>query len=231
MASNVVVSYSLFLVILFACSSSISVAGAGASNQTMIPMACSSIKKCDASLYHVNGGLQSAREISTAYAVAPSQIQPIGRVGVQDYLITVPCSCESADGVFGTAYFHDTSFRVGAGESLSDVSNQNYSGQIWIFGDPVLVTGDEFGVKLLCGCVEDESKIVVTYTVQSHDTLSQIASLLSSDENEIHNLNRHLVEDPSFIQANWVLFVPMPKNAYQTTEGNYHYYIFLGKLN
>ena len=216
MVSNAVVSHSIFLLIFF-CSSAISIPD---SNQTMFPMTCSTIMKCDASLYHINNGQQTKSEIAAAYSVNPWQIQPIQRGGVQDYLITVPCSCESADGVSGTAYFHDTSFRVGTGDFLSDVSNRNYSGQVWIFGDPLLVAGEEFGVKLLCGCVEDESKIVVSYTVQSRDTLSQIASLLRADATEIHNLNAKLIEDPALIVPNWVLFVPMFKNAYQNTKGN-----------
>lgn len=218
MASNVVVSwYSIFLLI-FTCSSAISGA---ASNETMFPMACNSnIKKlCDASLYHVTSGLQAEREIAAAYTVNPSQMKPINRGGVQDYLITAPCACESAEGAFGTAYFHDTSFRVEPGNSLNDVSNQNYSGQAWISGDPVLLPGQEFGVKLLCGCVEDESKIVVTYTVQPDDTLSQIAKLLSADESEIQNLNGNLIRSPDFIKASWVLFVPMPKNE-RDAKGN-----------
>ncbi|KAG6601525.1 LysM domain receptor-like kinase 3, partial [Cucurbita argyrosperma subsp. sororia] len=215
MVSNAVVSHFIFLLIFF-CSSAISIPD---SNQTMFPMTCSTIMKCEASLYHINNGQQTKSEIAAAYAVNPWQIQPIRRGGVQDYLITVPCSCESADGVSGTAYFHDTSFRVGTGDFLSDVSNRNYSGQVWIFGDPLLVDGEEFGVKLLCGCVEDESKIVVSYTVQSRDTLSQIASLLRADATEIHNLNAKLIEDPALIVPNWVLFVPMFKNAYQNTKG------------
>lgn len=215
MASNVVVSFSIFLLI-FICSSPISTAD---SNQSMVPMACSRIKKCDASLYHVNRGQQAETEIAAAYSVNPSQILPVPRKGVQDYLITVPCSCESADGVSGTAYFYDTSFRVRIGDSLIDVSNQNYSGQVWIFGDPLIFAGEELGVKLLCGCIEDESKIVVTYTVQSHDTLSQIASLLWADASEIHNLNANLIQDPALIVPGWVLFVPMYKTAFQSTKG------------
>ncbi|XP_050946838.1 lysM domain receptor-like kinase 3 [Cucumis melo] len=183
-------------------------------------MTCSRIKKCDASFYHVNKELQGEIEIAAAYSVNPSQLLPLRHKGVEDYLITAPCSCETADGVSGTAYFHDTSFRVGIGDTLSGVSNRNYSGQVWIFGDPLLDAGDVTGVKLLCGCIEDESKIVVTYTVQLHDTLSQIASSLWADADEIHSMNSKLIQDPELIVPGWILFVPMYKNAYQTTKGS-----------
>ncbi|TYK15633.1 lysM domain receptor-like kinase 3 [Cucumis melo var. makuwa] len=222
MASNAVVSSSIFLLI-FICSSTIichPAAAASESNQTMYPMTCSRIKKCDASFYHVNKELQGEIEIAAAYSVNPSQLLPLRHKGVEDYLITAPCSCETADGVSGTAYFHDTSFRVGIGDTLSSVSNRNYSGQVWIFGDPLLDAGDVTGVKLLCGCIEDESKIVVTYTVQLHDTLSQIASSLWADADEIHSMNSKLIQDPELIVPGWVLFVPMYKNAYQTTKGS-----------
>ena len=36
-------------------------------------------------------------------------------------------------------------------------------------------------MHLLCGCVESDSQIVVTYTVQPLDTLSSTADLLASD--------------------------------------------------
>lgn len=102
------------------------------------------------------------------------------------------------------------------GDSFVNVSGLIYSGQAWSFGgeESKYITGHEVDIYIPCGCVEQKSQIVVTYTVQLHDTLSVIAALLSAEVSGIEGMNRRILnQDPGFIDVGWVLFIPMEKNG------------------
>uniref|UniRef100_A0A2C9UNE9 Protein kinase domain-containing protein n=1 Tax=Manihot esculenta TaxID=3983 RepID=A0A2C9UNE9_MANES len=182
---------------------------ASASNETGIhPFVCNEdVKKCNASLYHINKGLQM-KQVAFLYSVNSTQISPILRENIQDYLVTVPCSCKTVNGTRG--YFYDASYKVLKDDTFLNVSKQNYSGQAWEVEDEedIFKTGNEVPMHLLCGCVENDSQVVVTYTVQNQDTLSGIASRLSSTISAILSMNGFLNGDPSFIQEDWVLYIP-----------------------
>ena len=95
---------------------------------------------------------------------------------------------------------------------LTYISAEIYSGQAWRDGgdDPtLLVPGTNLTIHLPCGCVEIDSQTVVTYTVQEQDTLSGIAALLSAQQSDIQRLNTPLLQNQTFIDVGWVLFVPM----------------------
>ncbi|KAF3431215.1 hypothetical protein FNV43_RR25945 [Rhamnella rubrinervis] len=160
----------------------------------MIPFSCSSqVKTCNASLYHINYGTLTEAQLAAFYSVNVSQLKPIVYGDRQDYLITVPCSCNSISRT--TGYFYDTSYRVKPGDSFEDVSTQIYSGQALKVGAETFVPDTDFTMHLLCGCVESDSQVVGTYTVQN----------------------------PAFIDIGWVLFVPMEKNEIETpTPGRRH---------
>ncbi|KAJ8759025.1 hypothetical protein K2173_003263 [Erythroxylum novogranatense] len=181
--------------------------------QGIIPFNCSpQITTCEASLYHINRGHQ-VEELASFYSVNSTQIKPISRSNKQDYLITVPCSCSTING--STAYFYTTPYTVKLGDTFFNVSSQIYSGQAWKAGDEerLFITGDVVPVNLLCGCLQTESQVVITYTVQDQDTISDIASLLSSTTNEILSMNSIVAQNPRFIDVGWVLFVPTKKDA------------------
>lgn len=59
------------------------------------------------------------------------------------------------------------------------------------------VAGDQVEMELLCGCVEDDSQIMVTYTVGQSDTLADIATLLSATISEIESYNKKLSNSES----------------------------------
>ncbi|KAI3435181.1 uncharacterized protein J3R85_006418 [Psidium guajava] len=147
----------------------------------MYPFNCSDqITTCNASLYHYDIGLQQD-QIAAYYSVSPSQIKPIKHGDQQDYIVSVPCSCQSTGDTI--SYFYNTSYKVEPHDTFVKVSAQDYSGQVWSLGDEekrfnVNATVPMF---LLCGCVTKDSQTVVTYTVQQHDTLTDIANLLSAD--------------------------------------------------
>ncbi|KAK2636572.1 hypothetical protein Ddye_031364 [Dipteronia dyeriana] len=184
------------------------------SNSRMFPFPCSGkIKTCNASLYHINNGIPQ-EQIASLYSVNTTQLKPILHSRDQvDYLITVPCSCEIID-VNTSGYFYDTSYLVQPNDSFYDVSNRFYSGQVWPVGEENdLNVSVSHPMNLLCGCVENEAQVVVTYTVQNHDTLSGIANLLSAEISGVQRMNTMLTQNPSYIDVGWVLYVPMEKNG------------------
>lgn len=100
-------------------------------------------------------------------------------------------------------------------DSFVNVSADYYSGQAWPDGGEVgsYIPGAQVPVHLLCGCVQSEAEIVVTYTVQKQDTLSEIGDDLSAEVSKIQGLNTNLARNSTYIEADWVLFVPMEING------------------
>ncbi|KAM7269657.1 hypothetical protein ACFE04_025154 [Oxalis oulophora] len=163
---------------------------------------------CNASLYHISYGL-SEEQIASYYSVDPSKLKPItSRDGHQDYLITVPCSCNEIQGV--TAYFYHTVYQVETNSTFFNVSTMIFSGQAYEFDgeEQKFSAGNTTDMYLLCGCAEKGSQPLVTYTVQQGDTLTSISSLLASQVDDIVKLNKVLEQNPGFIVPGWVLFVP-----------------------
>ncbi|KAL4570176.1 hypothetical protein LXL04_025827 [Taraxacum kok-saghyz] len=163
---------------------------------------------CQSLLYQHNQLTEN--NISSLYSVDISQIQNITHGTKQDHLVTIPCSCKNVNNT--VAYFYDTVYSVKPGDILSDVSDRFYSGQAWDQGTRFRASGNAT-MHLLCGCTKTDTQIMVTYTVEEKDTLSDIASLLSADVDEIASVNKVLLQKPGFIKVGWVLFVPMYKNG------------------
>ncbi|KAK6139206.1 hypothetical protein DH2020_027042 [Rehmannia glutinosa] len=175
----------------------------------MYPFTCSDkIKSCNALLFQHNNFQKD--QIASLYSVNASEINPVLYSNKQDYLVPVNCSCKNVGGAFG--YFYDVVYKPKANDTFYDVSNQNFSGQLWDGGDSTnLTAGVDKIMHLLCGCVDNVAQVVVTYTVQAHDTLSTIATLLSAEVDGIENLNTYLAPNPSYIETGWLLYVPMEK--------------------
>nr|ASM47254.1 exopolysaccharide receptor [Trema levigatum] len=209
-----------YLLLMFPLCSRVFTLHVSMKESLMYPFSCSAqIKTCNASLYHINEGL-TIEEIAAYYKVnASSQIEPIMHDNREDYLITVPCSCSSMFGV--TGYFYNTTYNVKLNDTFLDVSAKYYSGQAWRFEeeDQYFKPDKNFTLHLLCGCLESDSEIVVTYTVQDHDTLLNIAARLSANFDNLVRLNGHLTQNPAFILVGWVLFVPKEKNGNKTSTG------------
>ncbi|TQD76294.1 hypothetical protein C1H46_038180 [Malus baccata] len=191
----------------------------GLSSLHLYPLTCSTshhTQTCNSSLYHISKG-HTTEEIATFYSVNPSNIHPIvhDNQHPQDYLVSVPCTCKDIKGT--QIYLYDTNYLVKEGDTVGNVVSEFYSGQaVKIGGEEQLFTvGNMTTFYLVCGCVEKKSQEVVTYTVQDHDTLSDIEKLLSAYESEIQNLNKNFTQSPNFIDVGWVLFVPMELNGLQ----------------
>ncbi|KAM1402875.1 hypothetical protein ACFX2I_011552 [Malus domestica] len=169
-------------------------------------MNCSvEIMTCNASLYHINIDLK-IKEIATLYTVYPSKIRPIKYKKKRDSHISVPCSCQNVSGTVG--YFYDTTYKWAAfvKEEL-----------------PKFKVDADFPIHIPCGCVQSQSQIVVTYTVQELDTVSDIGTLLSAKIKNIEDMNKNTTENPSFIVVGWVLFVPVEKNGFRTSRPGFRH--------
>ncbi|XP_061372766.1 lysM domain receptor-like kinase 3 [Gastrolobium bilobum] len=174
------------------------------------PFKCSAkIRTCNASLYHINYDLK-IEEIAKFYTVNTSQIKPIMHGNKQDYLITVPCSCNNTNGLGG--YFYDTTYKVKPNDTFDDINTMIYSGQAWPI-DRVLIPNEKLTIHIPCGCSESDSQIVVTYTVQPNDTTAAIANELNATVVGMVSLNDVLVQNPTFIDIGWVLYVPEELNG------------------
>ncbi|XP_047173627.1 lysM domain receptor-like kinase 3 [Vigna umbellata] len=192
------------------------------------PFRCSSmISTCNASLYHISYN-HNADDLANFYSVHPSQIKPIMRGTKQDYLITVPCSCNSSNDLGG--YFYDTTYKVKPNDSSVEINNIAYSGQAWSINREVN-PNEELAINLPCGCSEkNDSQIVVTYTVQRSDTPISIATLLNATLANMVSMNEVLVQNPSFIDISWVLYVPRELNGLPSNGKEKKHYIIIGIL-
>ncbi|KAL6193289.1 hypothetical protein ACLB2K_034373 [Fragaria x ananassa] len=205
---------------------------ASPTTSVIVPFQCSAtIATCNASLYHINSGFQK-EEIASLYSVDPSQVKPIKYSNREDLLISVPCSCKNISGT--TGYFYDTIYKVKLSDTFSDVSNNIYSGQALSVIEEQkknFTIGSDFPIHLPCGCVDSDSQIVITYTVQEKDTLTDIGSLLSAKIENIETMNKKLVENPSFIVLGWVLFVPSEKNGLKKPGYRHKWEVLVGILS
>ncbi|KAK4493528.1 hypothetical protein RD792_018137 [Penstemon davidsonii] len=149
-------------------------------------------------------------EVASLYSVNASNIKTISYANKVNYLVPVNCSCKNIDGVIG--YFYDVVYKPKSNDTFYDVSVNNFSGVVWDeVKDTNLTTGVDKTLHLLCGCVATESQVVVTYSVQAHDTVSTISNLLTAESDGIEKLNTYLGSNPSYIDIGWLLYVPMEK--------------------
>ncbi|KAJ0571267.1 putative protein kinase RLK-Pelle-RLCK-IXb family [Helianthus annuus] len=147
----------------------------------MYPLTCSDYTHtCDSYLYHISKG-HKLDEIASFYSVNTSRITPVNHQSNLDYLVSVRCACEKDNNGNGY-YLYDSVYKRKPGESVRYVSDEYYSGQVWY------VSGEDeeqLTLHLVCGCLDDESRKVVTYTIQAQDTLLGVSQLLSAKENEL----------------------------------------------
>ncbi|XP_076916474.1 lysM domain receptor-like kinase 3 [Bidens hawaiensis] len=181
----------------------------------MYPLTCSDYTHtCDSYLYHISKG-QKLEEIASFYSVNTSSITPIMHNSNIDYLVSVRCGCEKANNNSDAYYMYDSVYKRKPGESVGYILNEYYSGQVWYASEQ---DDEQVNVHIVCGCLDDESKKVVTYTIQAEDTLIGISKLLSAKENEVENMNKALTKDPNYMDVGWVLFVPQADNKIRASK-------------
>nr|XP_009385427.1 PREDICTED: lysM domain receptor-like kinase 3 [Musa acuminata subsp. malaccensis] len=174
--------------------------------QAVNPMECpkpSPVPACSAFLYVVPRG-HNASDTAARYSADASLVEPIRRPsGATDFLVAVPCACEAAGNA--TALFHDTVYLVQPHDTASGVTDVVFSGLAWRVPENITDFAS-ITVRLPCGCSETT---VVSYAVQSGDTLTSISELLDSDVEAIKAMNPELMPNPDFLNPGQLLFVPM----------------------
>ncbi|KAL8215916.1 hypothetical protein R6Q57_022753 [Mikania cordata] len=183
----------------------------------MYPLTCSDYTHtCESYLYHISKH-HKLEEISSFYSVNTSRITPINHNSYLDYLVSVQCACEKDNSNNGY-YLYDTVYKRKPGESVEYISDEYYSGQVWYVSGEEEQQQQQLTLHLVCGCLEDESQKVVTYTIQPADTLIGISKLLSANKNEVENLNKVLTKDPNYMDIRWVIYVPQEKNMIRRSK-------------
>jgi hypothetical protein len=170
------------------------------------PMQCDAASfnpSCSSYLYVTPGG-RNLSQIASDFNGTASLTQPIRRLsGSEDLLVHVPCMCESINNTMNS-FFHDTEYKGDQNDSVA-INNDKFSGLAW---NITARANERIVVHLLCGCSSTAPEGVLSYTVQSGDTLSNIATLFRSGSKEILSLNPG-VTNPDFLSPGWILFVPM----------------------
>ncbi|RRT44953.1 hypothetical protein B296_00029214 [Ensete ventricosum] len=174
--------------------------------QVVNPMECpkpSPVPACSAFLYVVPRG-HNASDTAARYSADASLVEPIRRPsGATDFLVAVPCACDAAGNA--TALFHDTVYPVQPHDTATGITYVVFSGLAWRVPENIteFVT---ITVRLPCGC---SAASVVSYAVQSGDTLTSISDLLDSDVEAITAMNPELTPNPDYLNPGQLLFVPM----------------------
>ncbi|URD83284.1 LysM domain [Musa troglodytarum] len=174
--------------------------------QAVSPMECpkpSPVPECSAFLYVVPRG-HNASDTAARYSADASLVEPIRRPsGATDFLVAVPCACVTAGNA--TALFHDTVYPVQPHDTASGVTDVVFSGLAWQVPEDI-TDFVSITVRLPCGC---SATSVVSYAVQSGDTLTSISHLLDSDVEAIKAMNPELMANPDYLNPGQLLFVPM----------------------
>jgi hypothetical protein len=170
------------------------------------PMQCDAASfnpSCSSYLYVTPLG-RSLSQIASDFNGTTSLTQPIRRLsGSEDLLVRVPCMCEAINTTMN-GLFHDTEYK-GPNDTSANINRSYFSGLAWNLPP---MENKTIVVHLLCGCSSTAPEGVLSYTVQSGDTLSNIATLFRSGSREILSLNPG-VTNPDFLNPGWILFVPM----------------------
>ncbi|XP_020705880.2 lysM domain receptor-like kinase 3 [Dendrobium catenatum] len=195
-----------FLLFLLSISS-ISLASAGNSSFPILCKTPSSSPTCNSFLYAQSQNLPVST-VAAIYSANASLSRNLTRsTGITDYLLQVPCTC-TATSQGTTALFYDTNYRVIAGDTADYITSSVFSGLAWNI-DPGLQAGQLITVHLPCGCLPGGEAMIVSYAVETGDTLLKIAEMFSADTIETVKMNSQLAANPDFLNLGWLLFVPM----------------------
>ncbi|KAM0849452.1 hypothetical protein ACQ4PT_053730 [Festuca glaucescens] len=142
------------------------------------PMQCDAASfnpSCSSYLYVTPRG-RSLSQIASDFNGTASLTQPIRRLsGSEDLLVRVPCMCEAINSTMN-GLFHDTEYK-GPNDTAANINSNNFSGLAW---NLPAMENKTIVVHLLCGCSSTAPEGVLSYTVQSGDTLGNIATLFRS---------------------------------------------------
>ncbi|KAL5783133.1 hypothetical protein ACOSP7_008162 [Xanthoceras sorbifolium] len=163
-----------------------------------IPCNASSIETCPASLYFVPKTTKSLKETASLFSVNSNVVNRT----IDGFLIGINCSCMPDH----DEYTWHMDYTVQHGDTWKKVSAQ-FGSFVVEKPEKTLIQSQIVTLDLLCGCSESTTDIV-TYKIESGDTLFTICSRFKADVNQTAKLNG--LANPNRILAGHVIFIPGP---------------------
>ncbi|KAK0571135.1 hypothetical protein LWI29_011622 [Acer saccharum] len=169
---------------------------------TSIQCNVSSIQSCPASLYYVPKTANTLKETASLFNVNSNVVNRT----VDGFLIGINCSCLLPG---HNEYAWHMDYTVQHGDTWKEVSSKFGS---FVVEKPAktLIPSQIVTLDLLCGCSDQSTRDVnvVSYRIESGDTLFTICSRFMADVNETAKLNG--LTNPNLILAGDVMFIPGP---------------------
>ncbi|KAH7424234.1 hypothetical protein KP509_12G096100 [Ceratopteris richardii] len=163
---------------------------------------------CSSYLYYMLSFNESKADVASVFNVGPHDLtlDPRGRQkDAQGLFIRVNCSCVSSIYVATTSYYTTSSYT-----NLSDILNHVYGDLAWVSNISLPVSpGQSVPILLLCGCLDNTRDYgsLLSYPVQSQDTLATLAAKFDSSILSIVTLNN--ITNENVIHISQVYYVPI----------------------
>ncbi|KAI5072780.1 hypothetical protein GOP47_0012886 [Adiantum capillus-veneris] len=186
----------------------VSIAGHGVGAQISRPLHCSDPNRvCSAYLYYLLSSNESKADVAALFNVGHHDLMLDPRhasLDAQGLFIRVNCSCISS------VYLANASYNDTSASNLATVISRVYAHLAWAPNTTLPVTpGRTVHISLLCGCLDNtrEYGYLLSYLVQSHDTLNTLASRFESSIPSIVVLNN--ITNENVIYTNQVYYLPI----------------------
>lgn len=163
-----------------------------------LPCNVSSTESCPASLYYVPETSKTLEETASLFNVNPNVVNRT----IDGFLIGINCSCLHDHDV----YVWHMDYKIQYGDTWEKVSSK-FGSFVLEKNEKTLIPTQIVTLDLICGCSKSFDD-VLTYKVESGDTLFRICSKFQVDLDKTVMFNR--LENPNIIDAGDVIFIPGP---------------------
>lgn len=172
------------------------------------PLACHDPNRvCSAYLYYLLSSNESKADVASLFNVGARDLSldPHSTgLDSQGLFIRVNCSC------FASMYLANASYNASSVTNLASIISQNYANLAWSKNTSIpIAPGSTVPISLLCGCLDNtrEYGYLLSYLVQSQDTLSKLASRFESSISSVVVLNN--ITNENVIHDNQVYYLPI----------------------
>lgn len=199
---------SLLTLVLQCFSVSLSFAVATTWAQTSHPLVCHDPNRvCSAYLYYTLSSNESKADVASLFNVGVHDLTSdphSNKLDSQGLFIRVNCSC------FSSIYLANASYNATSTMRLASIISEDYVNLAWAKNTSVTITaGSTVPITLLCGCLDNtrEYGYLLSYLVQSQDTLSKLAAQFESSIPSMVYLNN--ITNENLIFKDQVYYVPI----------------------
>lgn len=167
------------------------------SHVNLIPCNVSWSESCPASLYYAPKTPKTVEETASLFNVKSDAVN----ITVDGLLIAINCSCLSDH----DEYTWHMDYTVQRGDTWEKISSK-FGSFVVEKPDKALIASHIVTLDVVCGC--SKSSNLMTYKVETGDTLFTICSRFKADANKTAKLNG--LENADLIHAGDVIFIPAP---------------------